>query len=165
MSELRRLTPEDLPRLRLFWQEHWGGEEMFVHGDVFRPAQLEGFVNEDWTGLVTYTVGPAGCEIVSFDSLIERSGTGTALLAAVVDEATRRGCARIFLSTTNDNLRALGFYQRRGLQLVQVRRGAVNESRKRKPGIPLVGDNEIPMRDEIELELRLPAQTVAARGS
>ena len=54
MAALRRLTPDDLPRLRQFWREHWAGEEMIVHGEVFRPEQLEGFVNEDWTGLVTY---------------------------------------------------------------------------------------------------------------
>jgi len=47
---------------------------------------------------------------------------------------------------------------------VAVRRGAVTEARKRKPGIPLIGDNEIPIRDEIELELRLPAQSRASRS-
>lgn len=87
------------------------------------------------------------------------------MVDAVAQEATRRGCTRLFLSTANDNLRALGFYQRRGFELVTVRRGAVTESRKRKPGIPLIGDNEIPIRDEIELELRLPAQRRAGRSS
>lgn len=164
MTTLRSLTPEDLPRLRQFWIEQWAGEEMIVHGDVFRPEQLEGFVNDDWSGLVTFVIGPAGCEIISLDSLKEGGGTGTALVDAVAQEATRRGCTRLFLSTTNDNLRALGFYQRRGFELVSVRRGAVTESRKRKPGIPLIGDNEIPIRDEIELELRLPAQPRAGRG-
>ncbi|HET6847062.1 MAG TPA: GNAT family N-acetyltransferase [Anaerolineales bacterium] len=164
MTALRRLTPEDLPRLRQFWIDQWAGPEMIVHGDVFRPEQLEGFVNEDWSGLVTYVIGPAGCEIISLDSLKEGGGTGSALIDAVADEATRRGCTRLFLSTTNDNLRALGFYQRRGFELVSVRRGAVTESRKRKPGIPLIGDNEIPVRDEIELELRLPAERNPGRG-
>ncbi|MFH1185677.1 MAG: GNAT family N-acetyltransferase [Chloroflexota bacterium] len=164
MAALRRITPDDLPRLRAFWQEHWSGEEMLVHGEVFRPEQLEGFVNDDWTGLVTYSIIGDGCEIISLDALKEGSGTGTALTQAVVDEAGKRGCRRVFLSATNDNLHALGFYQRRGFELVRVRRGAVTESRKHKPGIPLMGDNDIPMRDEIELELRLPAQLNAGRG-
>ena len=119
--------PEDLPQLRKFWQEQWAGQEMMVHGEVFRPEQLEGFVNEDWTGLVTYVVGLNGCEIISLDSLKEGGGLGSALVEAVIEEATRRGCRRLFLSTTNDNLRALGFYQRRGFELVTVRRGAVSE--------------------------------------
>lgn len=155
MVALRRVTADDLPRLRKFWQDHWAGEEMLVHGEVFRPEQLEGFVNEDWTGVVTYVVDPPGCEIISLDSLKEGQGIGTALIQAVVEEARRRGCRRLFLSTTNDNLHALGFYQRRGFELATIRRGAVNESRKRKPSIPLIGDNEIPVRDEIELEMRL----------
>jgi hypothetical protein len=61
----------------------------------------------------------------------------------------------VFVITTNDNLEALGFYQRRGLRLACIRRGAVDESRKRKPSIPLIGENGIPLRDEIELEMRL----------
>lgn len=69
MTNLRRLTPEDLPRLRQFWMEQWAGEEMIVHGDVFRPEQLEGFVNDDWSGLAIFVIGPAGCEIISLDSL------------------------------------------------------------------------------------------------
>jgi GNAT superfamily N-acetyltransferase len=164
MAALRRLTPEDLPRLRKFWREQWAAEEMIVHGEIFRPEQLEGFVNEDWTGLVTFVMSSMGCEIISLDSIREGGGTGTALIEAVVEEATRRGCSRLFLSTTNDNLLALGFYQRRGFELVAVRRGALTESRKRKPGIPLIGDNDIPLRDEIELELRLPVQRNPGRS-
>ena len=155
MAALRRTTQDDLPRLRQFWQEHWLGEEMLVHGDVYRPEQLEGFVNEDWTGLVTYRIEGDGCEIISLDSLKEGMGIGTALIEAVAQEAGKRGCRRVFLSTTNDNLHALGFYQRRGFELVKIHRGAVTESRKIKPTIPLISENNIPIRDEIELEMKL----------
>ena len=136
---------------------------MIVHGETFRPEQLEGFVNDDWTGLVTYVVGAEGCEIISLDALKEGGGIGTALLQAVAREAERRGCDRLFLSTTNDNLHALGFYQRRGFELVSIRRGAVTEARKRKPRIPFIGDDDIPVRDEIELEIR-PLARVAGGG-
>ena len=158
MIVLRRLTPGDLPRLRQFWRDHWAGEEMIVHGDIYRPEQMDGFVNEDWTGLVTYAVGSDGCEIISLDVLKENLGIGSALLEAVEQEAGRRGCPRVFLATTNDNLRALGFYQRRGFELVGIRRHAIDETRKRKKAIPLIGDNDIPLRDEIELEKYLPVQ-------
>ena len=69
--------------------------------------------------------------------------------------ARERGCRRLFLITTNDNLRALAFYQKRGFELAALRRGALNESRKLKPSIPLIGENGIPLRDEIELEMSL----------
>ncbi len=57
--------------------------------------------------------------------------------------------------TTNDNLRALGFYQKRGTVLVAVYRNAMDAARKLKPQIPMIGMNGIPLRDEIELETLL----------
>jgi ribosomal protein S18 acetylase RimI-like enzyme len=157
-SNLRRLTPADLPRLRQFWIEHWGGEEMISRGNIYRPEQLDGFVVEDeneWVGLVTFFIRDAECEVTSLDSLREGKGIGTQLIDKAIEEARARNCKRLFLITTNDNLHALGFYQKRGFEIVSVYRGAVNESRKRKPGIPLVGMNGIPLRDEIELEMML----------
>jgi GNAT superfamily N-acetyltransferase len=158
MSVLRRLTQDDLPRLRRFWIEHWGGEEMIAHGTVYRPEQLEGFVveeGEEWIGLLTFFIETNECEVTSLDSLRAGQGIGSRLIDKVIEEARLRNCRRLFLITTNDNLNALGFYQKRGFELVAVHRGAVNESRKRKPTIPLVGMNGIPLRDEIELEMSL----------
>lgn len=155
MTALRRLIAQDLPRLRQFWIEHWAGEEMIVHGEAFQPDQLQGFVTEDWGGVVTYIIRNRECEIISLDSLQEGRGIGSQLMHAVVDEARRQDCRRIFLSATNDNLRALGFYQKRGFELVGIRRRALDETRKIKPRVPLIGENDIPLRDEIELERRL----------
>ena len=84
-----------------------------------------------------------------------RGGAST-VLAAIADTARAAGCRRLWLITTNDNLHALGFYQRRGLALAVLHRDAVTEARRTlKPEIPLIGDNGIPIRDEIELELLL----------
>ncbi|HEY5731364.1 MAG TPA: GNAT family N-acetyltransferase [Anaerolineales bacterium] len=157
MSSIRRLIPDELPRLRQFWVEHWGGEEMVIHGDVFRCEQLDGFVTDDWKGIVTFYVRDEECEIVSLDSLNEGWGIGTKLIDTVLEEARARNCKRVFLSTTNDNMRALRFYRKRGFELVAVHRDAVNESRKIKPSIPLIDYNNIPLRDEIELEMTLNA--------
>lgn len=158
MMSLRRLTVNDLPRLRQFWVKYWGSEEMVSHGKVFRPEQLEGFVVEEdneWIGLLTFFIEANECEVTSFDSLREGQGIGTMLLNKAIEEARERDCRRIFLITTNDNLNALGFYQKRGFELATIYRGAVNESRKIKPSIPLIGYNSIPLRDEIELEMSL----------
>jgi len=162
MTPLRRISRDDLPRLRQFWAEHWGGDEMIVHDEVFRPEQLDGFVTEDWAGVVTFTIKGDQCEIISLDSLDEGKGIGTALINAVVKEAQSRSCRRLFLSTTNDNLHALRFYQKRGFELTAIRRGAVNKSREIKPAIPMLGGNGIPLRDEIELEM--PLQTPNKAG-
>ena len=154
----RRIMPEDRPRLRQFWVEHWGADFMVVHGRIFRPEQLNGFVveeHDEWISLVTFIILDNECEITSLDSLREGKGLGTILVNQVVDEARANNCRRVFLITTNDNLNALGFYQKRGFELSKLYRGAINESRRIKPNIPLVGENNIPLRDEIELEMIL----------
>lgn len=58
----------------------------------------------------------------------------------------------MWLITTNDNTVALRFYQKRGFVLAAIHRNALEESRRLKPSIPLVGIDGIPIRDETELE-------------
>ena len=131
---------------------------MIAHGNVYHPEELEGFVVEyenEWVGLITFFIREDECEVTSLDSLREGQGIGTQLINKAIKEARAKKCKRLFLITTNDNLHALGFYQKRGFEIVTVYRSAVNESRKRKPGIPLVGMQGIPLRDEIELEIKL----------
>jgi GNAT superfamily N-acetyltransferase len=155
---LRRLTKNDQTRLRRFWKENWGDEFVVAHGVIYRPEALDGFVGEEgeeWIGEITYHIAGRDCEIVSLDSLREGQGVGTKLIEVVVEEARAQHCKRVFVITTNDNLNAIGFYQKRGFELVAVHRGAVNESRKIKPSIPLIGDHGIPLKDEIELEMNL----------
>ncbi len=154
----RRSVLQDTSQIRDFWREHWGDEFIVAHGEVYHPEGLEGLVALDgsqWVGLVTYKILGGECEIVSLDSLREGEGIGTSLIEQVVQEARQAACARVFLITTNDNLEALGFYQKRGFELVRVNRGAVNRSRKIKPTIPLIGMHGIPLRDELELEMTL----------
>ena len=156
---IRRLTLEDLPRLRQSWQENWGDEFVVAHGVIYHLENLDGFIaveGEEWVGEITFAFLENDCEIVSLDSRREGQGIGTALMNAVVEEVrATKNCRRIFLVTTNDNLNALGFYQKRGFELVRINRGALNDTRKLKPNIPLIGENNIPLRDEIELEMIL----------
>jgi ribosomal protein S18 acetylase RimI-like enzyme len=155
---IRPLTPADREWANALLRESWGGTLMVSRGQVHDLATLPGFValaGEERVGLATYRIANGACEVTSLDSLRERIGVGTALLAAVREAATTAGCRRLWLITTNDNTRALRFYQRRGLRLVAVHRDALAESRRLKPQIPLLGIDGIPLRDEIELELPL----------
>ena len=75
------------------------------------------------------------------------------MIEAAGQLARQQGCTRLWVITTNDNVDALRFYQRRGFCLVGVHRGAVDRSRASlKPEIPAAGAYRIPLRDEIELE-------------
>ena len=106
-------------------------------------------------GLLTYNIVGDQCEITLMQSMREGIGVGSELVGAVKGTATRVGCKRLWLITTNDNLHALGFYQRRGFTLAAVYPNALTRSREIKLGIPMTGMNGIPLRDEIELEMAL----------
>jgi hypothetical protein len=69
--------------------------------------------------------------------------------------ARKHGSRNIWMVTSNDNLDALRFYQRRGYRLVTVHAGAIDMARRLKPSIPPIGNHGIPLRDEIELGKRL----------
>jgi ribosomal protein S18 acetylase RimI-like enzyme len=122
------------------------------------PQDLPGFValyEGEKVGLVTYNIISASCEIVTINSNRSSSGVGTALFEAVRNIAITSGCKRLWLITTNDNLNALRFYQKRGFVLVTIHRNELELSRKLKPEISLIGNAGIPLRDEIELEIML----------
>lgn len=158
MMSIRPLTHDDREWVAEFTAEHWGGPIVVVHGSVYKPERLQGFVAESASrrvGLVTFRVEGRGCEVVTLNTVHRHVGIGTSLLEALKREAMGEECMRVWLVTTNDNLDALRFFQRRGFELARVYRGAAEESRKIKPEIPLVGYHGIPIRDEIELELRL----------
>ncbi len=166
---LRQLNSEDKTQVSRFIAERWGASTVVAHGSIYRPSDLPGFIafhtgaEDNWLGLTTYNIHDNQCEIVTIDSLSPTTGVGTALLSAVKQVAIKAGCNRLWLITTNDNLDALRFYQRRGFVLVMVHRNAVTRSRKLKPEIPEVGAYGIPLRDEIELEMVLPVTTEQAK--
>jgi GNAT superfamily N-acetyltransferase len=119
------------------------------------PALVAEAAGGQLLGMLTYVPGPdwRQCEILTLHAGEQWHGAGTALIEAAGQLARRQGCARLWVITTNDNVDALRFYQRRGFCLVGVHRGAVNRSRASlKPEIPAAGAYRIPLRDEIELE-------------
>jgi GNAT superfamily N-acetyltransferase len=150
---IKPVVNTDRPAIGRFIASRWG-TTVIVHGTVFRPAELPGLVavrDGRLAGLLTYDVSGDSLEIVSLDAVAANGGVGSALVTAVADEARKRQVRRITVSTTNDNLDALRFYQRREFRLFAVRPGVVDESRRLKPQINEIGCYDIPIRDEIEL--------------
>lgn len=141
-----------------FLDEHWGSTRIVTRGQVYLAHLLDGFIamkDDKAVGLITYNIEDHACEILTLNSLVEGEGIGAALLQAVKQAALEGGAKRLWLITTNDNMDALRFYQKRGFALVAVHRNALDEARKIKPEIPLFGSNGVPLRDEIELEMKL----------
>ena len=149
---------EDRPWALHLLQENWGSAIMVTRGKIHRVDELPGFIaihDGKPAGLITYDIVGTQCEITSMNSLVEGQGIGSALVNAAKDAATTAGCRRLWLTTTNDNTAALRFWQKRGFKLVAVYPDAVEQSRKIKPEIPLIGNDGIPIRDEIEIEMIL----------
>jgi len=162
------IEPGSVSWVEQYIGERWGASLVIAHGMAFYPHQLSGYVasiDGERVGLATYHIDHMGCEIITLDSDRPAHGMGTALICMVREAAERAGCSRLWLMTSNDNLPALGFYQRHGFELVAVHRRAIERARQLKPQIPRIGLDSIPLRDEIELELLLPKSesTVAQR--
>jgi ribosomal protein S18 acetylase RimI-like enzyme len=156
--DIRPLRDEDRDWVEQLIAERWGGPLVVGRGRVWKPAELPGFAayeEERCVGLVTYELENGACEIVTIDALEEGRGVGTALLEAAKAAARAAGCSRVRLVTTNNNLRALAFYQRRGFRLVALIPNAIADGRKLKPSIPEVDEDGLPIRDELHLELVL----------
>ena len=135
----------------------WGATNVVSRGVVHDATRLPGFVAERAgviVGLLTYRPAGAAWEVVTIDAVEPRQGIGTALIGAVAAAARDAGADRLWLITTNDNLDALRFYQRRGWRICAVHRGAADNARTIKP-IPLIGRYGIEIHDELELELAL----------
>ena len=137
------------------------GRRQIRLGEVHDVLALPGVVAEVAGGLVgvaTYAVAGERAELAALavSSAHRRRGIGGALIEAVVSAVTDAGASELWLVTTNDNLDALGLYQRRGFRLSELRPGAVDVSRRVKPSIPVVGSYGIPLRDELVLVRSLP---------
>ncbi len=155
---VRSLIPADRAWVVRHVAEQWGSEVAVAHGALYHATELPGFIAEEAgepVGLLTYHIEGQACEVVTIDSLRPGIGIGMALIEAVKQAARQAGCRRLWLITTNDNTGALRFYQKRGFVLVALHRDAVAADRAIKPEIPLIGNDDIPIRDEIELELAL----------
>jgi len=151
---VRPVQDGDRPTVEWLTTRLWGAPEVVVHDGTYYPAMLPGFIAERpgrIVGLVTFEVRPSVLEIITINALHRHAGIGTMLIEAIRGEAKRCRCSEVVLTTTNDNVDALRFYQRRGFRLAALRRGAVDRSRQARPSIPRSGAYDIPLHDEIDL--------------
>jgi len=156
MTELvvRLASPADRPAVDRILISSWGEPRAAGHGRLWDLTTLPTLVAErsgEIVGVVTYEIIDGVLEVVSIDAQPPGQGTGTALLNASAEVGVAEGCTRLWLTTTNDNVDALRFYQRRGLRIIGMKLDGVAESRALKSAIPMTGAYGIPLRDEIYL--------------
>jgi ribosomal protein S18 acetylase RimI-like enzyme len=153
-----QMQDSDRKEVAEFIEHHWHSQLVMSHGRSYFPHKEEAFIerrDDRIVGLLTFHVDGEDMELLSLNSTMEGQGIGSSLMLNAIETARKRKCKRIWLATTNDNLRAVGFYQRLGFRMVELNLGAVDEARRIKPQIPTVGERGVEIHDEIVMELKL----------
>lgn len=153
MIEIRAIDERDIPWLSANLGRLFNGEIIVSRGVVHVMLDKPGFVairDGEPLGVAMYDLQGSNCELVSIEVLEQWQGLGTRLLEKLELCARALGAKNLWLITTNDNVDAMRFYQKRGFRLRAVYEGALETSRVLKPAIPLIGNYGIAMRDEVE---------------
>jgi len=152
------MTDADRPEVARFIERFWHSKMVMSRGRQFYPHEEDGFLERrdgEIVGLVTFHVDEEGMELLTENSTLEGQGIGSALLLDAINVARTEQCPKVWLTTTNDRLRAIGFYQRIGFRMTAINLGVVDEARKIKPQIPETGEGGIAIHDEIVMELAI----------
>lgn len=156
--QVRRLNDEDREWVKERTELLFGGEFVVSGQEVHDPHKLPGFIaveGGERVGLATYSIDGKACELVTIDALCQFMGVGTELLDQVEEAARAAGCDRLWCITTNDNLDAQRFFQKRGFVISDIRVGGMTKIRLLKPNVPRFGYYGLPIRDEIHLTMKL----------
>ncbi|MCQ2009092.1 GNAT family N-acetyltransferase [Sporolactobacillus sp. STSJ-5] len=153
--QIRKIEKKDRTEVKNLLGKYWNGPAMAIHGELIDMLTLPGllaFANDQVAGMLTYRQDAKGIEIISLNSFIENQGIGSALINEMV-QLTKNECS-LRVTTTNDNIHALFFYQKMGFTLSSLHLGAVSKARILKPSISAANEDGIPIEHEIELVLR-----------
>lgn len=153
-----RIEPVDTEFIRRRWEESWWLPVVSIDRS-YQPEDVSGLVwRDEWgepQGLITWHVEGENAEIVSIDAYQQGRHIGGRLLDSAEAELRKRGVRHATIVTTNDNLRAIAFYVRRGYRTIRIALNDMDRVRKLKPNVPQLGNDNIPLRDMFELEKNL----------
>ena len=155
--QLERINEQNRKYANTLIEKHFFSLEIVCRDEVIDMTVQDGYLCKhggDYVGVITWQERGDMLDVTALCTDITGQGVGTMLLTKAKEEAVLQDKKGVVLITTNDNIRALYFYQTRGFWIKGVDIGAVNRARKRKPAIPLFGEHDIPLRDEIELVWR-----------
>jgi ribosomal protein S18 acetylase RimI-like enzyme len=154
---IERATPEEKKKeIREFVRRFWGEEEQLTFDRRFKVAELPAYVaklKDNMVGFVSAAEVDNAIIIVALGVLPQHqsSGVGRGLLEKIEKEAIRTRKKILLVSTSNDDLPALAFYQSVGFQIYEVKPNVIAE----KHGKILAGISNLPVRDELRLQKRL----------
>ena len=111
----------------LFAEDAWS-ETMFWSELAERDSRkyvvaVDGDSVVGYAGLCAYSEDTSYIQTIGVTEGRQRTGVGTALLVALLDEADTRGAAHVDLEVRADNAAAISLYERHGFAALGVRRG------------------------------------------
>ncbi len=153
---VREATARDRAAARELFQQDFGRTNIVAFGEVMDMDHMPALVavmHDELSGALAYRPLGDALHIVALatDPMWQRSGVGGYLVADAELLARRLNLHRLVVCTTNDNLPALYFYQRRGYRLTDLVPDSVIHHTQKE----VAGFAGIPTRDEIRLEKRL----------
>lgn len=153
---VREATDADRASVRELFARDFGRTRIVAFGEVMdidaMPALVAAMYQEP-SGALAYRLHGDALHVVALatDPMWQRSGVGGYLIVEAELLARRLNLTRVVVATTNDNLPALYFYQRRGYQMTDLVPGSIiTLTHQQVPGFA-----GIPVRDEIRLVKKL----------
>jgi ribosomal protein S18 acetylase RimI-like enzyme len=141
-------------KIREIVQRFWGEEEQLTFDRKFIVTELPTYVakksGNDIIGFVSFAEVDDAIIIVALGILppYQNAWVGKSLIEKVEAETRRLGRKKLLVSTSNDDLPALAFYQSLGFQIYEVKPNVIAE----KHGMVLKGIGGLPVRDELRLQ-------------
>jgi len=150
------LLDEERERIREYAQRFWGEEEQLTFGRKFMVAELPAFAAKIENNIIGFISSKETDDAIIIVALgvspqYQRSGVGRSLIGKVEAQAKKLLKKRLLVSTSNDDLPALAFYQSLGFQIYEVKPNVIAE----KHGLVSEGIDRLPVRDELRLQKTL----------
>lgn len=162
---VREAADDDRAAVMDLFRRDFGRSRIVAFGSLVTlddaPA-LVAVMKQEIAGALAYRLRGDALQIVALatEATWQRSGVGGYLVAEAELLARRLDLPKVVFCTTNDNLPALYFYQRRGYRITEVIVGTLVPH---NPPPDNTGFAGIEVRDEIRLEKCLPAQAPRVR--
>ena len=139
--------------IRELVQQFWGEQEQVTFDQKLTIAELPAFVakvRDKVIGFAAFTETDDSIIIAALGILpkYQGSGLGRKLVTKVETVTKKMRKRKLLVSTSNDDLPALAFYQTIGFQIVEVKPNVIAE----KHGQVLKGIGGLPIRDELRLQ-------------
>jgi ribosomal protein S18 acetylase RimI-like enzyme len=149
----RVVSGKEKETIRTLVKRFWGEPEQLTFDRKFIVAELLAYLAKSGNtiiGFASFAEANDAIIIVALGVLpqYQNAGVGRSLVERVEAEARGLQKKKLLVSTSNDDLPALAFYQSLGFQIYEVKPNVIAQ----KHGKILKGIGGLPVRDELRLE-------------